>query len=91
MLVSAGGAGVEPSAPPRPLAPAPLRKSTPGEGPGRGAARGGGVPRAARAMCVSEEDCEVMAVPRHLFANLLDELGGVRRKLELQVSLRVCE
>ena len=94
MLVSAGGAalsgpegvaGVEPSAAaaatPLPLPPAPRRKSTPGEGPGRGAAR---------AVCVSEEDCEVMAVPRHLFANLLDELGGVRRKLELQVSFFVC-
>lgn len=103
MLVSAGGAalsgpegvaGVEPSAAaaatPLPLPPAPRRKSTPGEGPGRGAARGGGVPRAARAVCVSEEDCEVMAVPRHLFANLLDELGGVRRKLELQVSFFLC-
>lgn len=98
MLVSAGGgavsgssnagsSGVKPTAPQRPLTPAPRRKSTPGEGAGRGAARGGGVPRAARAVCVSEEDCEVMAVPRHLFANLLDELGGVRRKLELQVSV----
>lgn len=48
------------------------------------AARGGGVPRAVRAVCVSEA-CEIMAVPRHLFANLLDELGGVRRKLEVQV------
>lgn len=50
----------------------------------RAAARGGGVPRAVRAVCVSEA-CEIMAVPRHLFANLLDELGGVRRKLEVQV------
>ncbi|CAN0119157.1 unnamed protein product [Ectocarpus fasciculatus] len=29
-----------------------------------------------------------MAVPRHLFANLLDELGGVRRKLEGQAKAR---
>lgn len=95
MLVSAEGgaaagsgssASVDPSAAAAVLRP-PRRKSTPGEGPGRGAARGGGVPRAARAVCVSEEDCEVMAVPRHLFANLLDELGGPRRKLELQVCL----
>lgn len=31
-----------------------------------------------------------MAVLSHPFANLLDELGGVRRKLELQVSELVC-
>lgn len=62
-----------------------LRKGTPGEGPGRGAARGGGVPRATRAVCVSEM-CEVMAVPRHLFANLLDDLGSVQRRLEEQVT-----
>ncbi|CAN0280172.1 unnamed protein product, partial [Hapterophycus canaliculatus] len=101
MLVSAGGlsggggggdSGIDSSPapiPPRsvlpPITPGPRRKTTPGEGPGRGAARGGGLARATRAVCVSEEDCEVMAVPRHLFANLLDELGGVRRKLELQV------
>lgn len=61
-----------------------LRRNTPGEGPGRGAARGGGVPRATQAICASDV-CEVMAVPRHLFANLLDEFPGVRRRLELQV------
>lgn len=62
------------------------RKHAPNEASERGAARGGGVPRAVRAVCVSEA-CEIMAVPRHLFANLLDELGGVRRKLEVQVRL----
>lgn len=87
MLVSAAGVSAEV----KPTAIAvekslPPRKRTPGEEYGRGPARGAGVARAVRAVCVSEEDCEVMAVPRHLFANLLDELGGVRRKLEDQVS-----
>ncbi|CBN80221.1 calcium/calmodulin-dependent protein kinase IV [Ectocarpus siliculosus] len=90
MLVSAAGVsseGVKPTA----IAvekSLPARKRTPGEEYGRGPARGGGVARAVRAVCVSEEDCEVMAVPRHLFANLLDELGGVRRKLEGQAKAR---
>ncbi|CAM9281014.1 unnamed protein product [Ectocarpus sp. 6 AP-2014] len=90
MLVSAAGVSSEVV---KPTAIAvekslPARKRTPGEEHGRGPARGGGVARAVRAVCVSEEDCEVMAVPRHLFANLLDELGGVRRKLEGQAKAR---
>ncbi|CAM9702899.1 unnamed protein product, partial [Ascophyllum nodosum] len=71
-------------------APSTPRGYAPGEGPGRATAWAGGVHRAARAVCVSEA-CEVMAVPRHLFANLLDELGGVRRKLELQAKSRASD
>ncbi|CAN0417359.1 unnamed protein product [Pylaiella littoralis] len=93
MLVSAGGGsgGGEggSSEPPQQQQPVPPRTmSTPLEGHGRGPARRGGVARAVRAVCVSKVDCEVMAVPRHLFATLLDELGGVRRKLELQAKDR---
>lgn len=86
MLVSAGGGGGESGSNEPPQPAPPRKKSTPIDGHGRGAARRGGVARAVRAVCVSKTDCEVMAVPRHLFATLLDELGGVRRKLQHQVG-----
>ncbi|CAN0046610.1 unnamed protein product, partial [Choristocarpus tenellus] len=78
----------------------PVRGGRRGGGGGREWARGGGgglqedvgdvqgagrkgVPRVTQAVCTSKR-CEVMAMPRHMFATLADEFPGIQERLRRQ-------